>query len=196
MALSDNVLTTFVDICAESLEAEDRQLHAAFQAYSPQRMYADRHHGIWNLLEGHKLHTVFRALLEKGFPVEVIWEGTRPGGGRGDFILRDEQAVVVGAIEAKDLMDLGCIGRLRPVLDDITKMNRAWPGPEVRKFCLLFWHASSEKEMQRAILEFEQPPLHFHDEWQRTFPTRRYLEVDRCQQDGIFCITLLEVTNP
>jgi len=162
-------------------------------------MYAQCHHGIWNLLEGHKLHTVYRALLEKRFPLEIIWEGTRPGRGRADFILSDVQAGAVGTIEAKDLRDLGRgDGRLRPVLHDIDKMRlAAWPpGSEVRKFCLVFWHASSEETVQTGTREFERLPVHFHSEWQRTFPTRRYLRRDRCQQHGMFCVTLLEVANP
>jgi DNA polymerase IIIc chi subunit len=197
MALPDHVLTTFVDICAESLEAEDRELREAFQGYSAQGMYGQCHHGIWNLLEGHKLHTVYRALLDKGFPLEITWEGTRPRRGRADFILSDVQSGALVTIEAKDLKDLGRgDGRLRPVRDDIAKMQHAWP-PEVRKFCLVFWHASSEEKVQTAIPEFEHRlPVRFHSEWQRTFPTWRYLRRDRCQQDGIFCMTLLEVADP
>lgn len=198
MALPDHVLTTFVDICAESLEAEDRALRAAFQAYSAQGMYAQCHHGIWNLLEGHKLHTVYRALLDKRFPLEIIWEGMRPLGGQADFIISDVQAGAVGTIEAKDLKDLGRgDGRLAPVLHDISKMTHAWPGSDVPKLCLVFWHASSAPIVHTATTEFEQRlPVRFRSEWQRTFQTQRYVQRDRCQEDGLFCMTLLEATNP
>ena len=73
-------------------------------------------------------------------------------------------------------------------------MNEGWPGRDVRKFCLVFWHVHSSAQVETEAVEFErQLPVQLNSAWQRSFPTLRYSSAEGRQRDALTCVTLLEV---
>lgn len=67
----DNCMRRFFAITLEALEEENRFL---MNNFSKTNLYDKWHHGLSFLFETTLVYLVFRKLLEKDFPFEVIWE--------------------------------------------------------------------------------------------------------------------------
>ncbi len=84
-------LKEFVEFSTSALQTEDEFLRKAFSQYVNTQHYGDWPHGITILFETTLVYFIFRELLSRKFPLEVLWEHEYPSNRslKADLALRD-----------------------------------------------------------------------------------------------------------
>lgn len=167
--LTDQAVDEFFRIALAALRQENELVNTSMlRARQERSFYVGRRLGLASQREEGAGWAVFRAILDHGFAigqtVEVLWEERYPDGKRADFLFRVPDAEgptrVAGCLELKwtDYVPRG-------VERDVFKMRSNYPGPDVRKFTLIYGVEHSKWRLTDVLQAFQNLNVHTRPSW-------------------------------